>query len=73
MDDFEFVEDKTQNPKIILNKSTFNKLIFAIVSVAIVSAFLGGYVVGGETAEPKEVIVREAVPTSQAKPTSQEQ
>ena len=73
MKDFEFIEDKKSDNQITVNKSTFNRLIMAIVAVAVVSAFLGGYVVGGETAEPKEVIVREAVPTSQAKPTSQEQ
>ena len=73
MKDFEFIEDKKSDNQITVNKSTFNRLIMAIVAVAVVSAFLGGYVVGGETAEPKEVIVREAIPTSQTKPTSQEQ
>ncbi|KAF6248004.1 hypothetical protein C6990_00740 [Nitrosopumilus sp. b3] len=61
MKDFEFIEDKKSDNQITVNKSTFNRLIMAIVAVAVVSAFLGGYVVGGETAEPKEVIVREAV------------
>lgn len=73
MDDFEFIEDKKQDKQITVNKSTYNRLIIAIISVAIVSAFLGGYVVGGETAEPKEVIIREAVQNSQAKQTTQEQ
>ena len=45
----------------------------AIISVAIVSAFLGGYVVGGETVEPKEVIIREIAQSSQARQTTQTQ
>lgn len=65
-------EDDKEQKQIVVDKSTYNKLIIAIVSVAVVSAFLGGYVVGGETAEPKEVIIRETVQDSQAKQTSQE-
>ncbi len=72
MDDFEFIEDK-QEKQITVNKSTYNRLIISIVSVAIISAFLGGYVVGGETAEPKEVIIRETVQNSPQNPTTQEQ
>jgi len=73
LEDFEFIEDKEQDKQITVNKSTYNRLIIAIISVAIVSAFLGGYVVGGETAEPKEVIIREVVQNSQASQTTQEQ
>lgn len=73
MEDFEFIEDRKPEKQITVNKSTFNRLIVTIVSVAVVSAFLGGYVVGGETAEPKEVIIREAIQNNQAKQTSQEQ
>ena len=64
MEDFEFIEDKKQVQQITVNKSTYNRLIIAIISVAIVSAFLGGYVMGGETAEPKEIIIRETIPNS---------
>jgi len=71
--DFEFIEDKTQDKKITVNKSTYNRLIISIVLVSIVSAFLGGYVIGGETVEPKEIIIRETVQNSQAKQTAQEQ
>ncbi len=71
--DSEFIEDKKQDKQIVVNKSMYNRLIIAIISVSIVSAFLGGYVVGGETAEPKEVIIRETVQNSQARQTTQEQ
>jgi len=73
LEDFEFIEDRKQDQQITVNKSTYNRLIIAIISVAIVSAFLGGYVVGGETAEPKEVIIRETVQSSQTSQTTQEQ
>jgi len=68
-----FDDIKKQDKLITVNKSTYNRLIIAIISVAIVSAFLGGYVVGGETADPKEVIIRETVQSSQARQTTQEQ
>jgi len=66
MDDSEFIENKNQDKQISINKSTYNRLIMTIISVVIVSAFLGGYVVGGETAEPKEIIIRETVQSTQA-------
>ncbi|AJM91591.1 DsbA family protein [Nitrosopumilus piranensis] len=72
MEDFEFIEDKKLDKQISVNKSTFNRLIITIITVAIVSAFLGGYVIGGETAEPKEVIVRETI-QNQAIQTSPQQ
>lgn len=72
MDDSEFIEN-VQEKQITINKSTYNRLIIAIVSVAIASAFLGGYVVGVETTDQKEVIIREIVSDSQTKPTVQEQ
>ena len=37
---------------IIVTKSSFNKLIMAIVSASILAAFLGGYLLGMQTAEP---------------------
>ncbi|KEQ56308.1 Na antiporter NhaA 2 protein [Marine Group I thaumarchaeote SCGC RSA3] len=73
MEDFEFIEDQKPDKEISVSKSTFNRLIVAIVAVSIVSAFLGGYVVGGETAEPKEVVIREAVPNLQPSTASQQQ
>lgn len=73
MEDFEFIEDKKPDKQISVNKSTFNRLVVAVVAVSVVSAFLGGYVVGEETAEPKEVIVRETIQNSQAKQTVQQQ
>jgi len=71
LDDFDDI--KKQDNLITVNKSMYNRLIIAIILVAIVSAFLGGYVVGGETAEPKEVIIRETVQSPQARQTTQEQ
>ncbi len=73
MNDFNFIEDEKQSTHISINKSTYKLLIITIVSVAIVSAFLGGYVIGGETVEPKEIIIRESMPNSQTKPATQEQ
>jgi len=73
VEDFEFIEDKKKDEQIVVSKSMYNRLIIAIVSVAIVSAFLGGYVIGGETAEPKEIIIRETIQSSQTKQTTQEQ
>ncbi len=72
MDNSEFIENN-QEKEITIKKSTYNRLIIAIVSVAIVSAFLGGYVAGVETTEPKEVIIRETISNPQTKPASQEQ
>jgi len=68
-----FDDIKKQDDLITVNKSMYNRLIISMILVAIVSAFLGGYVVGGETAEPKEVIIRETVQNSQARQTTQEQ
>ncbi len=73
MGDFEFIEDKKKDEQIVVSKSMYTRLIVAIVSIAIVSAFLGGYVIGGVTAEPKEVIIRETIQNSQTKQTTQEQ
>ena len=73
MEDFEFIEDKKPDKQISVNKSTFNQLIMAIIAISVVSAFLGGYVIGGETVEPKEIIVRETIQNSQPQPTSQQQ
>ncbi len=74
MEDSEFVETKKHEQQVTVDKSTYHKLIISIVSVAIISAFLGGYVVGGETAEPKEVIIRETIQDlQQPRQTGQEQ
>ena len=37
---------KTDTTNVVIKKSTFNKLIIGIVAIAIISAFLGGYVLG---------------------------
>lgn len=73
LEDFEFDDNKRHDKQIVVKKSTFNRLIMTIISIAIVAAFLGGYVVGGETAEPKEIIIRETVQNFQTRQTTQEQ
>ena len=74
MENSEFADTKKHEQQVIVSKSTYNRLIMSIVSVAVISAFLGGYVVGGETAEPKEVIIRETVQDlqQQSRQTAQE-
>ena len=73
MDDSDFEETKQQAQQVTINKSVYNRLVMSIVSVAIVSAFLSGYVLGGEMAEPKEIIIRETISDVQSKQTVQEQ
>jgi len=73
VEEFEFIEDRKQDQQITVNKSTYNRLIISIILVAIVSAFLVGYIIGGETVEPKEVIIRETVLDSQTRLATQEQ
>ncbi len=67
-------ESRSQN--VLIKKSTFNKLIIAIVTVSIISAFLGGYVFGVQTTESPETIIYEENDiklNSQKTVTSQEQ
>ena len=67
MEGSDFGETKQQEQHVTINKSVYNRLVMSIVSVAIVSAFLGGYVMGGEMAEPKEIIIRETISDVQSK------
>lgn len=67
----DFSNDKLdKNSEITVKKSTFNKLLIGIIGVAIVSAFLGGYVVGSETVEPEKIIINEAKSNPEIKPSS---
>ena len=50
---------KKKSENVTIKKSTLNKLIMGIIATAIVSAFLGGYVVGSETVEPEKIIIQD--------------
>lgn len=72
MEDSETIDPKNLDSHISINKSTYKRLLVTVVSVAIVSAFLGGYIIGSETTEPKEITIRETLPNSQTAQTAQE-
>jgi len=49
---------KNNSEGMVIKKSAFNKLLVGVISAGIVSAFLGGYVLGAETVEPEKIIIR---------------
>ena len=51
---------KNDSEDVVIKKSAFNKLLVGIISAGIVSAFLGGYVLGAETVEPEKIVIRNA-------------
>jgi len=51
---------KNNSEEVVIKKSAFNKLLVGIISAGIVSAFLGGYVLGAETVEPEKIVIRNA-------------
>jgi len=51
---------KNNSKDVVIKKSAFNKLLVGIISAVVVSAFLGGYVLGAETVEPEKIIIRDA-------------
>ena len=51
---------KNNSEDIVIKKSVFNKLVVGAISAVVVSAFLGGYVLGAETVEPEKIIIRDA-------------
>ena len=51
---------KNNSEVVVIKKSVFNKLLVGIISAGIVSAFLGGYVLGAETVEPEKIVIRNA-------------
>lgn len=51
---------KNNSEDVVIKKSAFNKLLVGVISAVVVSAFLGGYVLGAETVEPKKIIIRNA-------------
>lgn len=54
----EDTEKAEKSESVIIKKSTLNRLIIGVIVAAVVSAFLGGYVVGTETSGPSEVIIQ---------------
>jgi protein-disulfide isomerase len=54
-----------------MKKATYNKLIFAIIFAALISAFLGGYVLGTETAEPSAVNIGNSNGVAEQNPAKQ--
>jgi len=51
---------KSNSEDMVIKKSAFNKLLVGVISAGIVSAFLGGYVLGAETVEPEKILIRNA-------------
>jgi len=51
---------KSNSEDVVIKKSTFNKLLVGVISAVVVSAFLGGYVLGAETVEPEKIIITDA-------------
>jgi len=51
---------KNDSEDVVIKKSAFNKLLVGVISAVVVSAFLGGYVLGSETVEPEKIIIRNA-------------
>jgi len=51
---------KNNSEDVVIKKSTFNKLLVGVISAVVVSAFLGGYVLGAETVEPEKILIRGA-------------
>lgn len=70
-DDFDFKTEKNNENEIVVSRSSFNKLLFVLITASVVSAFLGGYVVGSETVEPEKIVIRDA--TGVVGPTQSQQ
>src|SRR3990172_5497783 len=50
--------DDKEPESISIKKSTYNKLVVGIMVAAVVSAFLGGYVLGTETTPSSETVIK---------------
>jgi len=55
---------------VTIKKSTLNRLIIGVIMAAVVSAFLGGYVLGTETAPSSELAIKDSKDTNPT-PTTQ--
>jgi len=51
---------KNDSEDVVIKKSAFKKLLVGVISAVVVSAFLGGYVLGAETVEPEKILIRDA-------------
>jgi len=51
---------KENSENIVMKKSTFNKILMGIIAAIVVSAFLGGYLIGAKTVEPEKIFIRDA-------------
>jgi len=58
--DSDEISIKNNSEEVVIKKSTFNKLLVGVISAVVVSAFLGGYVLGAETVEPEKILIRSA-------------
>ncbi|MGI0063573.1 MAG: DsbA family protein [Nitrosopumilaceae archaeon] len=67
--------DDKEPESVSIKKSTFNKLIIGVVIGAVLSAFFGGYILGTETAQSSETVIKNAKDmadkTSSKQPQSQ--
>lgn len=52
--------EKTTDTNVVIKKSTFNKLIIGIMTIAIISVFFVGYFVGINSVEPEQIYIRNA-------------
>jgi len=63
-EDTEKIEDKQlekKEPELIsIKKSSYNKLIVGVIVGSVLSAFFGGYVLGTETAQSSETVIKNA-------------
>ncbi len=52
--------EKKESESVTIKKSTLNRLIIGVIVAAVISAFLGGYVVGTETSGSSQVIIQDS-------------
>jgi len=70
-DDFDLKTEKNNENEKVISKSAFNKLLFGLIAASVVSAFLGGFLVGSEIVEPEKIVIRDV--TGVVGPTQSQQ